>query len=69
VDLDPQTLARARELTGEKSNRAVLDLALRRLIASTQKRNPVEGIAALTGLHEQLGSPVVAPSSTISGSS
>lgn len=61
VDLDPQTLARARELTGEKSNRAVLDLALRRLIASKQKREMVEGIAALTGLHEQLGAPVAPP--------
>lgn len=34
VDLDQRLLARARELTGEKSNRAVLDVALRRLIAS-----------------------------------
>lgn len=29
VDLDPQLLERARMLTGERSNRAVLDLALR----------------------------------------
>ncbi|WP_020385534.1 type II toxin-antitoxin system VapB family antitoxin [Kribbella catacumbae] len=37
VDLDPELMERARPLTGERSNRAVLDLALRRLIASTQK--------------------------------
>ncbi|MGO3041576.1 type II toxin-antitoxin system VapB family antitoxin, partial [Ancrocorticia populi] len=33
VDLDPQLIARARDLTGERSNRSVIDLALRRLIA------------------------------------
>ncbi|GAA2025953.1 hypothetical protein GCM10009720_02010 [Yaniella flava] len=37
VDLDPKLIERARALTGERSNRAVLDLALRRLIASKQK--------------------------------
>lgn len=47
VDLDPLLLRKAKELTGAKSNRAVLDLALRRLIASRQKTSMVEGIAAL----------------------
>lgn len=37
VDLDSRLIERARELTGEKSNRAVLDLALRRLIASSRR--------------------------------
>ena len=37
VDLDPHLIERARTLTGEKSNRAVLDLALRRLIASSPR--------------------------------
>lgn len=63
VDLDPQLMERARALTGEKSNRAVLDLALRRLIASKQKGSMIAGIAALSDLEAELGSPVVPPSS------
>jgi hypothetical protein len=61
VDLDLRLIARARELTGERSNRAVLDLALRRLIASKQKGAMIEGIAALEGLPSGLGAPVVTP--------
>lgn len=66
VDLDPQLIERARELTGEKSNRAVLDLALRRLIASKQKGTMIDGIAALTDLPEGLGAPVVHPAAPTS---
>lgn len=58
VDLDPGLIERARELTGEKSNRAVLDLALRRLIASKQKGAMVDGIAGLTDLPAERGAPV-----------
>lgn len=61
VDLDPQLIERARALTGEKSNRAVLDLALRRLIASKQKGAMIEGIAGLTDLDAGLGAPAVPP--------
>lgn len=61
VDLDLQLIERARALTGEKSNRAVLDLALRRLIASKQKGMMIDGIAALSDLESELGSPVVEP--------
>lgn len=61
VDLDPQLLERARELTGERSNRAVLDLALRRLIASKQKGTMIDRIASLTDLETELGAPVVSP--------
>lgn len=61
VDLDPQLIERARALTGERSNRAVLDLALRRLIAAKQKRDMVDGIARLSDLEEELGAPVVDP--------
>lgn len=64
VDLDPQLIERARALTGEKSNRAVLDLALRRLIASKQKGEMIDGIAALPDLEAELGAPVVSPSPT-----
>lgn len=61
VDLSPELLERARQLTGERSNRAVLDLALRRLIASRQKDAMIDGIAALAELPAELGAPVVAP--------
>ena len=61
VDLDPALIERARELTGERSNRAVLDLALRRLIASKQKGTMIEGIAALNDLPEGLGAQVIPP--------
>ncbi|MBP8919482.1 MAG: type II toxin-antitoxin system VapB family antitoxin [Micropruina sp.] len=58
VDLDPRLIERARELTGERSNRAVLDLALRRLIASKQKGTMIDGIAELAELEAELGAPV-----------
>lgn len=61
VDLDPRLLERARDLTGEPSNRAVLDLALRRLIASKQKDAMIAGIAGLTDLEAELDSPVTDP--------
>ncbi len=64
VDLDPRLLERARALTGERSNRAVLDLALRRLVASKQKGAMIDGIAALADLPTELDAPVVAPPST-----
>ena len=64
VDLDPQLIERARALTGEKSNRAVLDLALRRLIASKQKGEMIDGIAQLTELEAELGAPVIPPVSS-----
>ncbi|WIY82942.1 type II toxin-antitoxin system VapB family antitoxin [Propionimicrobium sp. PCR01-08-3] len=62
VDIDPQLIERARELTGEKSNRGVIDMALRRLIASKQKGAMVDGIAELTDLEAELGAPTVTPS-------
>ena len=61
VDLDPRLLDRAKDVTGAKSNRAVLDLALRRLIASKQKGAMIDGIAALSELPAELGAPNVAP--------
>lgn len=61
VDLDPELIERARVLTGERSNRAVLDLALRRLIASKQKGAMIDGIAGLNDLEAELGAPIVPP--------
>lgn len=63
VDLDQQLLERARALTGERSNRAVLDLALRRLVASKQKATMIDGIAELAHLPQGLGAPVIPPAS------
>ncbi|RWR23358.1 DUF2191 domain-containing protein [Microbacterium enclense] len=59
--LGGRLIERARILTGEPSNRAVLDLALRRLIASKQKDAMIAGIAGLTDLEAELDSPVTAP--------
>ncbi|NHN55384.1 type II toxin-antitoxin system VapB family antitoxin [Calidifontibacter sp. DB0510] len=61
VHLDAELLKRARALTGERSNRAVLDLALRRLIASKQKAAMVEGIAELADVPAEIDAPVVTP--------
>lgn len=58
VDLDLALIERARELSGAKSNRAVIDLALRRLIASQQKGTMVDGIAALDGASLSFDAPV-----------
>lgn len=63
VDLDPRLIERAKILTGAKSNRAVLDLALRRLIASRQKGAMIDGIAELADLPAELGAPVTRPGS------
>ncbi|WP_459549967.1 type II toxin-antitoxin system VapB family antitoxin [Nocardia sp. X0981] len=62
VGLDPRLLGRARALTGERSNRAVLDLALRRLIASKQRGAMIDGIAGPADLGSELGAPAVSPS-------
>lgn len=64
VDLDPEMLERARAVTGERSNRAVIDLALRRLIAAKQKGAMIDGIASLTDLPTELGAPLDPPAAT-----
>lgn len=42
-----------------RSNRAVIDLALRRLVASKQKSARIDGILELGDFPEELGSPVI----------
>lgn len=54
VDIDPELLRRARELSGAQSNRAVISLALRRMIAFQQKGAMLEGILKLTDLPASL---------------
>lgn len=58
IDLDPQLIERAKALTGERSNRAVIDLALRQLITSKQLGAMIDGIAELSDLETELGTPV-----------
>lgn len=61
VEAEAALLDRACEVTGEQSNRAVVHLALRRLIAEKQKEQMVDGIAELTELPRGLNEPVVPP--------
>ena len=57
VDVDPVLLERACGLTGERSHRAVLDLALRLLIAAKNKGAMIDGIAGLTELEAEPTAP------------
>ena len=57
VDLDRELLDRAKTFTGLGSESAVIELALRRLIASKQKLLMIDGIAALKDLPAELGAP------------
>lgn len=59
VNLDSELLVRARALTGARSDRAVAEVALRRLIATKQKGLMIDGIASLSSLQAELGAPVV----------
>jgi Arc/MetJ family transcription regulator len=61
IDIQGDLLERARNITGSRSNREVVDLALRRLIASKVKKQMVEGIATLTEMPEGLDAPRVDP--------
>lgn len=66
VDLNSQLIERAKALTDARSNRTVIDLALRRLIASKQKGAMIDGIAELTDLSTERGAWVVPPASEAS---
>lgn len=59
ISIDPARLARARELTHSRSNKDVVDLALRRLIAHESKSTMVEAIAALSDLPDGLRAATV----------
>lgn len=59
IDLDMDLVNRARELTGSSSNRAVIDLALRRLIAFHQKGAMLRGIAELGFLADGIDAPKI----------
>jgi Arc/MetJ family transcription regulator len=57
LDLDRELIDRAKSLIGVASDREVINLALRRLVAAKQKRSMVEGIKTLHALPEGLGAP------------
>lgn len=59
IDIRGDLLEQARELTGARSNREVVDLALRRLIAHKSKRRMADGIAQLKDLPDNLGAPTI----------
>lgn len=58
VDVDRDLLERARTLVDASSTSAVVELALRRLIAAKQKGAMVDGIAQLADLPDGLDAPV-----------
>ena len=72
ISIDPERLARARELTHARSNKDVVDLALRRLIAHESKAAMVEAIAGLVDLPDGLDAATVdypgVPTTTTPGS-
>ncbi|GAA0417759.1 MULTISPECIES: type II toxin-antitoxin system VapB family antitoxin [Leifsonia] len=61
IDIDPDELRRAKELTGASSNREAVDLALRTLIAVRHQPTAVERIISRRFEPDQLDAPTVAP--------
>lgn len=61
VEVDRYLLERARILSDASSDNAVVELALRRLVAAKQKGVMIEGIAELPELPVGLSAPVVSP--------
>lgn len=58
VEVEASLLERARNLTGHRTDREVVETALRRLIASKQQDRMADGIATLEDLPRELGAPV-----------
>ncbi|GAA1308866.1 type II toxin-antitoxin system VapB family antitoxin [Brachybacterium tyrofermentans] len=58
IELDFELIEHARELTGARSHRAVAELALRQLIASTRKNTMIDTISELGDLEAPPGTPV-----------
>jgi Arc/MetJ family transcription regulator len=61
IDIDHGLIEQARGLTGVATNRGVVDLALRRLVASFQKTRLLDGVATLSDLPAGLGAPLIEP--------
>ncbi|MBH0082209.1 type II toxin-antitoxin system VapB family antitoxin [Salinibacterium sp. SWN167] len=61
IDIDPTELRTARDLTGSRSNRETVDLALRTLIALRRQPAAVERIIGRTFDDDQIGAPTARP--------
>ncbi len=61
IDIDQNELKQAKELTGAKSNRETVDLALRTLIAIRRQPLAVERIISRRFESDQIDAPTVTP--------
>jgi Arc/MetJ family transcription regulator len=61
IDIDPDELRVAKELTGAASNREAVDLALRTLIAIRRQPAAVERIIGRQFERDQLDAPTITP--------
>lgn len=64
IDIDPEELRVAKELTGAASNREAVDIALRTLIAVRRQSAAVERIIARRFDPDQIDAPTIDPGST-----
>lgn len=61
IDIDPNELRQAKEITGSASNRETVDLALRTLIAVRRQPAAVERIIGRRFADDQIDAPTVTP--------
>lgn len=61
IDIDQDELAQAKEITGAASNREVVDIALRTLIAVRRQPAAVERIIARRFEPAQIDAPTISP--------
>lgn len=61
IDIDPDELREAKELTGSASNRETVDLALRTLIAVRRQPAAVERIIGRRFEPDQIDAPTAPP--------
>ncbi|WP_136708279.1 type II toxin-antitoxin system VapB family antitoxin [Agromyces sp. H66] len=61
IDIDQEELRQAKQLTGAKSNRETVDLALRTLIAVRRQPSAVERIIGRDFEPDQIDAPTITP--------
>lgn len=61
IDIDQNELKRAKQLTGTRSNRETVDLALRTLIAVRTQPSAVERIISRRFEPDQIDAPTISP--------
>ncbi len=61
IDIDQDDLKQAKELTGARSNRETVDLALRTLIAIRRQPAAVERIISRQFTRDQIDAPTITP--------